>query len=213
MPFLLLIIGFVRYEYLDANNGSNFFQNFLSNILLNKCAKELDFRKQIIEYFFKWRGISSLEEEGLYIFSLQNKGISLKNKPHLLKLLLQKYSHKYTEDDILKIFKNCKSTDEMINILLTKKNNRIKLDYHKSSPTVLTLPDDFISPFENRILTVREMARLQSFDDSFIFLGKRTTGGNRRKFEVPQYTQVGNAVPPLLARSIANEIMKALDKI
>ncbi|MCG3675707.1 hypothetical protein [Aliarcobacter butzleri] len=78
VPFLLLIIGFVRYEYLDANNGSNFFQNFLSNILLNKCAKELDFRKQIIEYFFKWRGISSLEEEGLYIFSLQNKGVSLK---------------------------------------------------------------------------------------------------------------------------------------
>ena len=40
---------------------------------------------------------------------IQNKGISLKNKPHLLKLLLQKYSHKYTEDDILKIFKNCKN--------------------------------------------------------------------------------------------------------
>lgn len=80
IPFLLLIIGFVRYEYLDAKNGSNFFQNFLSNILINNYAKELDFRKQIIEYFFKWRGISSVEEEGLYIFSLQNKGVSLKLK-------------------------------------------------------------------------------------------------------------------------------------
>ena len=80
IPFLLLIIGFVRYEYLDAKNGSNFFSNFLENILNNEKAKVLDFRNQIIDYFFKWRGISSLEEEGLYIFSLQNKGVSLKLK-------------------------------------------------------------------------------------------------------------------------------------
>ncbi len=54
------------------------------------------------------------------------------------------------------------------------------------------------------------MARLQSFDDSFVFLGKRTTGGPRRKVEVPQYTQVGNAVPPLLAREVALQIMRVL---
>ena len=77
---MLLIIGFARYEYLDAKNGSNFFQNFLENILNNKKAEAIDFRNQIIDYFFKWRGISSLEEEGLYIFSLQNKGVSLKLK-------------------------------------------------------------------------------------------------------------------------------------
>ena len=51
------------------------------------------------------------------------------------------------------------------------------------------------------------MARLQSFDDSFVFQGKRTTGGDRRKLETPQYTQVGNAVPPLMARAIAMEIL------
>lgn len=77
---------------------------------------------------------------------------------------------------------------------------------------MVTLPDDFIHPTENRTLTVREMARIQSFDDSFEFLGKRTTGGPRRKLEVPQYTQVGNAVPPLLAKAIANEILKALNE-
>lgn len=59
-------------------------------------------------------------------------------------------------------------------------------------------------------MTVRELARLQSFDDSFEFLGKRTTGGKERKKELPQYTQVGNAVPPLLAKAIAEEIMKVL---
>ncbi|MNJ00690.1 Modification methylase AplI [compost metagenome] len=74
------------------------------------------------------------------------------------------------------------------------------------------MPDDIIhyDPQNPRILTVRELARLQSFDDSFEFLGKRTTGGERRKHETPQYTQVGNAVPPLFANAIANEIMKAL---
>ena len=55
---------------------------------------------------------------------------------------------------------------------------------------------------------VREMARLQSFDDSFVFQGKRQTGGNKRKSEIPQYTLVGNAVPPLMARAIANTILQ-----
>ena len=43
-----------------------------------------------------------------------------------------------------------------------------------------------------------------------MFYGKRTTGGKARKNEVPQYTQVGNAVPPLLAKAIAFEIYKVL---
>ena len=57
------------------------------------------------------------------------------------------------------------------------------------------------------------MARLQSFDDSFQFLGKRTTGGDKRSQETPQFTQVGNAVPPLLAKSIAEEVYIALEKV
>ena len=44
----------------------------------------------------------------------------------------------------------------------------------------------------------------------FEFLGKRTTGGLLRRVEIPQYTQVGNAVPPLLAKAIVLEILKLL---
>ncbi|MBO0474691.1 DNA cytosine methyltransferase [Enterococcus ureasiticus] len=102
-------------------------------------------------------------------------------------------------------------TDDILEALFTKKNSRKRLDSLGQAPTMVTLPDDFIHPFENRILTVREMARLQSFDDSFEFLGKRTTGGDKRKQEVPQYTQVGNAVPPLMANAIANSIMDSLN--
>lgn len=103
--------------------------------------------------------------------------------------------------------------EEHANRLYTKKNNCKKIKANQPSPTVLTLPDDLIHYNQNRILTVREMARLQSFDDSFEFLGKRTTGGDRRKCETPQYTLVGNAVPPLLAKAIADEIMCCLTKL
>lgn len=92
--------------------------------------------------------------------------------------------------------------------LSSKKRNYNVLKPEQQSPTVMTIPDDYIHYNSPRALTVREMARLQSFDDSFVFQGKRSTGGNNRKTEVPQYTLVGNAVPPLLARAIGMEILK-----
>lgn len=54
----------------------------------------------------------------------------------------------------------------------------------------------FTHPFLNRCLTVREAARIQSFPDDFIFYGSKTI----------QMKEVGNAVPPLLAKAIANVI-------
>lgn len=92
--------------------------------------------------------------------------------------------------------------------LESDKRNYNVLKPEAQSPTVLTIPDDYIHFASPRSLTVREMARLQSFDDSFVFQGKRSTGGNKRKVEVPQFTLVGNAVPPLMARAIALEILK-----
>ncbi len=70
------------------------------------------------------------------------------------------------------------------------------------SATVTTLPDDIIHYAEPRILTVRENARLQTFPDWFEFTGAYTTGGKQRKHTCPRYTQVGNAVPPLLAEAM-----------
>lgn len=91
------------------------------------------------------------------------------------------------------------------------KRNYTVLKPEGQSPTVVTLPDDFIHYHRHRALTVREMARLQSFDDSFVFQGKRTTGGDKRKSEIPQYKMVGNAVPPLMAKAIANKILQVIE--
>lgn len=89
----------------------------------------------------------------------------------------------------------------------SQKRNYVVLNPLGQSPTVCTMPDDFIHYSAHRPMSVREMARLQSFDDSFVFQGKRQTGGNNRQKEIPQYTLVGNAVPPLMARAIANVIL------
>ena len=93
---------------------------------------------------------------------------------------------------------------------------REKFDLNKSStkrllprsptPTLTTLPDDYIHYCEPRILTVREYARIQSFPDDYEFKGKYTTGGKRRVLEVPRYSQIGNAIPPLFGE-LAGQIL------
>ena len=60
----------------------------------------------------------------------------------------------------------------------------------------------FTHPYLNRAITVREAARIQSFPDTFVFIGNKSS----------QMKQVGNAVPPLLANAIAKTIMIDMEK-
>lgn len=78
-----------------------------------------------------------------------------------------------------------------------KKRTIIPLSGKLPTPTITTLPDDYIHYCEPRIFTVREYARIQSFNDWYEFKGKYTTGGKQRTQEVPRYSQIGNAIPPL----------------
>ena len=73
------------------------------------------------------------------------------------------------------------------------------LDKQSIAPTITNMPDDYLHYQEPRIMTVRECARIQSFPDWYEFKSKYTTGGQMRKKEVPRYSQVGNAIPPLFA--------------
>lgn len=78
-----------------------------------------------------------------------------------------------------------------------KKRALVVLEDKTACKVLTSHPDDYIHYSEPRILTVREYARIQSFPDWYEFQKKYTTGGKLRKIEVPRYTQVGNAIPPL----------------
>lgn len=93
-------------------------------------------------------------------------------------------------------------SDSEKEIIGTRKQAISVLDPTMPSKTLTTLPDDILHYSEPRILTVRESARIQSFPDDFEFKGRYTTGGSRRTKECPRYTQVGNAVPPLLGEAL-----------
>lgn len=82
-----------------------------------------------------------------------------------------------------------------------------RIDPNRPSRTVLVGSSagggrPHIHPFEPRVITVREAARLQSFPDWYVFQGNNTA----------QYRQIGNAVPPLLAYEIGLKIAEALEK-
>lgn len=77
------------------------------------------------------------------------------------------------------------------------------------APTITNMPDDYLHYQEPRIMTVRECARIQSFPDWYEFKSKYTTGSDQRKKEVPRYSQVGNAIPPLFAHQ-AGMVLKEM---
>ena len=130
---------------------------------------------------------------------LMRKGKSLTNKVA--------DSHRFAKHktDTVKRFKyildnaipNKSIDDKMREKYNLKKHTIVPLCQDSCTPTLTTLPDDYIHYSEPRILTVREYARIQSFPDDYEFKGMYTTGGERRKIDVPRYTQIGNAIPPL----------------
>ena len=87
-----------------------------------------------------------------------------------------------------------------------------RLNPNLPSPTVTRSGyRDFIQPYEDRMLTVRELACLQSFPIDWEFKGIRLDSySSKRKTTMTQFGQVGNAVPPLLAEAVAREIRTQL---
>lgn len=106
------------------------------------------------------------------------------------------------------------------NLLVSEKvydqNNRRLFPDKPSHTITASFYANFIHPYQQRNLTAREGARLQSFPDNYRFWGKPTVVSQKllqrenRTDEafLCQYNQIGNAVPPLLAESIARHIMK-----
>lgn len=79
----------------------------------------------------------------------------------------------------------------------------LRLNYDEPSGTVVNVRKSmWIHPTKNRAVSVREAARLQTFPDSFVFCGTKDK----------QYQQVGNAVPPIMAKAIAVKLASILDR-
>lgn len=166
---------------------------------------------QVIEQFQ-----NGLKKAAVDLFT----GKTISNK--LRKELLAEFSHhnllfrdNISLREIQMIPENIKEVENLIKLIPTKKHSQRALKEFEPAPAQLTIPDDLchFDSEQPRTLTVREMARFQSFPDWFEFHSKVTTGGQMRKFEVPQYTQVGNAVPPLLAKVLGKLINGQLLRI
>jgi DNA (cytosine-5)-methyltransferase 1 len=124
-------------------------------------------------------------------------------------------SHRYTKhgEQILCLYTTAHATQrkgrlskDFLLSMGTKKDKKVLIDPEAPVSTITTHPDEFIHYAEPRNVTVREMARLQSFPDDFKFRGRYTINGPRRKFDVARCSQVGNAVPPLFAEAIGRAL-------
>ncbi|MFD2551424.1 DNA cytosine methyltransferase [Bizionia sediminis] len=205
-----------RYELIDISTQYNGTAKKMAKLLKKrkidgkptskggKSFAEWSRKGRLIERFkpqtkpFYVRNTEALENGEKYFDILNNHKTSNQNETVVERLgvILKNGDYKKAQPELEKLG------------LSTNKRNYNVLKPDEQSSTIMTIADDYIHYNSPRSLTVREMARLQSFDDSFVFQGKRSTGGNNRKTEVPQYTLVGNAVPPLLARAVASEILK-----
>ena len=135
--------------------------------------------------------------------------------------------HKYSQHrlDIIEKFRYMQSNKGLIHSSMKTKKFSQRLLPSKWGPkgpaiTATSMPDDYVHFSQPRTLTVREWARLQTFPDWYQFSGIRTTGGIRRAGnpregifdrEVPKYTQIGNAVPVILAAALGKHLKKILE--
>jgi DNA (cytosine-5)-methyltransferase 1 len=214
-----------RFILVGTKNGNpkRFFDDIVSNrieFLQRKGLKEKTTIKEAISDLERVNGeISSIDsnnfKEGVYSDPKSNYQRFLRKK--IIKSFPDSHRFpKHNEKTIKKfmfILKNCikgKNINSRIKLKFNlKKRCVIPLPPNQASPTLTTLPDDYIHYSEPRILTVREYARIQSFEDNFEFKGKYTTGGKLRTKEVPRYTQIGNAIPPLFGEQ-SGKVLKEI---
>ena len=114
-----------------------------------------------------------------------------------------------------------RSSNGILSETVYAQNSR-RLHPHKLCHTIpASFYANFVHPYKNRNFTAREGARIQSFPDWFIFQGKPTVvshkllqrEGRADEKHLCQYNQIGNAVPPLLVKSIAENLMREIQQI
>lgn len=220
-------------EYFTVKDALNDLLFEKKSIYINKVNLESEFDKVIKKVLDKNKILNQIERKHTEIVTLRFRiyqylsSLNVSSKIFNLSAEYKSTNDIKLLDEIKIMLNNCefpaKSLDgkliannkelllDLILELGTKKHSQRPLKLNLPSPTVVSVPDDVIHPMYPRTVTVREQARFQSFPDYFEFRSKETTGGEKRKTEVPQYTQVGNAVPPLMAREIAKLIKELIN--
>ena len=214
-----ILVGF-RKE-LNLNPKKMFEEVYRNNksFCLSNNIKERNFVKDAVSDLMKKNGEVPSKDSKNFTEGIYGKS-NTKYQKFMRKNIQEPDSHRFprhndaTTQKFYYILAKClrnltidEKTKEKFNL---KKRCIIPLCKNSQSPTLTTLPDDYIHYAEPRILTVREYARIQSFPDWFKFKGKYTTGGKRRSEEVPRYTQIGNAIPPLGGEQFGNVLMEML---
>ena len=168
--------------------------------------------------------ISDLEDVSpVYDLADDEKGIPLKHKRGLSSVaqqlrdsdVLRNHIVTKTTDVALKRFKalhqgenfhsleDSLKTNTYTDVKRTQNTIYLRLNYNEPSGTVINVRKSmWIHPTRDRAISVREAARLQTFPDSFVFCGTKDK----------QYQQVGNAVPPIMAKAIAKQLATTLGK-
>lgn len=173
----------------------------LPNVIANSGEEKKEYTNETSEYQVLLRNDVFWKRENLTKNFIVNhmpmkhrdctlKRFSLLNQGESLKSLFDRYEGKERE----------KLQEQRIlpKKLFIKRNYRLKLN--EPSPTVTShCLDEFVHPIYDRCLTVRECARLQSFPDSYDFVGGPYIVPHIDRTVQDKYEQIGDAVPPLLA--------------
>lgn len=152
-------------------------------------------------------GSEVLEHSGVYVNEFQQNRRG-ERSPGII------FNHRATRhsDEIVKRYAAIPEGGDNSQVpveMRTKKINVFKLDSSRPARTVTcNHRTDLLHPKVPRGTTVREAARLQSFDDDYKFFGNLT----RKAKYVTQDDQVGNAVPPLLAKALGKHLIRMMDR-
>lgn len=167
--------------------------------------------------------ISDLEDVEPVVDMAEDVGIPLEEKAELGALgkslrntaVLRNHIITATTDTAMQRFKKIEQgknfhsldtalkTNTYSDISRTQNTIYLRLKYDEPSGTVVNVRKSmWIHPTLDRAISIREAARLQTFPDSFVFCGSKDK----------QYQQVGNAVPPIMAKSIAKKLASILRK-
>lgn len=137
--------------------------------------------------------------------------ISMRHTPRLVERFKNISSGQSVKDVAREHAQRKRGSPDLVSGKVFSQNNMRPYPDRPSPTVAASFQSNFIHPLFDRNYSAREGARLQSFPDTYIFRGKRTTMSWEKNLS--QYQQIGNAVPPLLARSIAERISWYFDNI